>query len=833
MLTSLQRFIFYKEMKKMNELKKITFITFLTILFSIILPLHLMAQKVEGGSVAGKTAPRMPAAYRTPTGDILNAKAERNKSGDPIWIVYSDREDNKIYYDKNCTQEMGALNFLEACVVADESDDALRLVAYDGADLPYTDKNGKAVFKNTAYDKGWIKKKYLLLWENCLIDRVTKYSIKAISVKKLPDNGDYSSLLKNGVLDIYNSPKINKAGLLNKDVKLFQYFFVLKEDKESGTYLLSKNIHIYSGSATTDILGWVSINQIHLWNNAMCLRTNLDPKAILERKEKNIDVKFFKTFDDAKKFSNEGSAANNLLFLYSDPTDENIKDNPYFYGFPIIDSTKDRNIYKTGYITDTKSKNNKTVFKARDQAGYNEIYESAARQKLKINVVFVMDGSTNDHIKATARAIMDNPIIGNTERSRADYRLGAIIYNNPSCGSEPFKRISLTANKESFVSMLSNEGSKSPCPINTKSGSALFEALEKASAMFNDNKTTNVIIIAGSASDINKAQRESVLLSLIKKQVMMHYYQVTNAGGNIYDDFIRDAKYLLENTSNSIDENNLSYHISKNAVQKAKLESIGDDFILTNSALPGALYTKDKGQSFSTAEINKRLKRLFTEINDKVLSYLSLYDETTVGARSISESSDEDKKRLLLMFKGLGIPDNVCSKLVNENNFQLFILAYAPLKTPKLKEQLLIRNLFLSNREYQRLIESFNKLRDVSSEGSRTGLINAYKDIITSYKGGNVDAKKLDKFTSNDFLKLITSLPPNNNPLFKKTINDLNDYKKTSDEEIDKLKKVFINMGLDLKRISSNPLNKIEQDDETFYWVPEKIFQIPSNLIAD
>ncbi len=795
-------------------------------------PFTILAQSIEGGNIKGKTAIRIPADYKTPNGDILNAKAERSKSGDPIWFVFSDRENNKTYSDKNCTQELGTINFLEAFIVAQETDDAVRLIAYDGAELPFEIKGGKAIFKSTAYEKGWIKKKYLLLWQNCLVDKSTKYSIKAISVKKVPDNGDYSALLKKGVLDIYNNPKFSKETLLEKDVRLFQYFFVYKEDKENGAFLLSKTISTYTGSATVDILGWVSVNQLHLWNNAMCLRTNLDLKAIAERKEKNIDVKFFKTFEDAKKFSNEGSAANNLLFLYSDPSDENIKDNPYFYGFPIIDSTKDRNIYKTGYITDTKSKFNKTVFKARDQAGYNKLYETGARQRLKINIVFVLDGSSREHIKITARAIMDNPFIGNSERSRSDFRLGAIVFNDPGCGVEPFKKISLTANKESFVSILNSEGNKPPCPINKKNGSQIFEALKTACSMFNDENTTNIIVFSGSASSIDKSEKEQVLQALINKQAMMHVYQISNSGENIFDDYIRDFKYLLENSSNAIDEK-LNYHLTKKTIQRARLEELDNDYVLVNSAIPGALYTKDKGQVFSVAEINKKLKRLFSEINDKVQTFLSLYDETTIGTRSASDFTDEDRKRLLLMLKNLDIPDNVSEKLVNENNFQLFIQAYAPLKTPKLTEQLLIRNLFLSNREFQRMTEVFDKLREGSSESQRTGLINAYKDIITVYKGGNVDAKKLDKFSSNDFLKLITSLPPNNNPLFKKTINDLEDSKKTSDEDIEKLKKVFINMGLELKKLSKNPMYKMDQDDETFYWVPENIFHIRTDLLKD
>jgi hypothetical protein len=788
---------------------------------------NLYAQKIDGGTLEKLSALRMPAEYKTPTGKILGEKAERIKSGDPVWFVFSDKENNKTYSDKNCTQEMGTVAFLETFVVAQETDEAVRLVAYDGADVPWEIKGGKANFKKSAYDKGWIRKKNLLLWQNCLIDEDTKYSKKAISVKKLPESGDYTELLKMGVLDIYNSSKKAKENLLDKDIRLFQYLFVFKEDKENNMYLLSKAISTYPGSVSNDVIGWVSINQLHLWNNAMCLRTNLSPEAIQERKDKKIDVKFFKTFDEAKKFRDAG-AGDNLMFLYSDIADENIKDNPYYYGFPIIDSTKDRNIYKTGYITDTKSKNNKTVFRSREQATYNQNYENSARQKQKINIVFVLDGNSRDYIKSVARAIMDNPTIG-SERTRSDFRLGSIIYNDPTCGEEASKKIAFTSNKESFVDMLNKEGLKQPCPMN-KNGTPMYEALKQACAMFNDERTTNIIILAGSATDKDKSKRADVLQSLISKQVMMHIYQITNLDGVIFDDFLRDGKYFLEKASGAIDDQQFKSLIDKKTVQKSKLELNGNDFLLVNSAIPGAMYSKDKGQSFTVADINKRLKKLFTDVNEKLLSVINRYDENTVGTRTSSNIDDEEKKRLILMFKSMDVPDDICEKLANENNFQLFIQAFAPLGSTKLKNQLLIRTLFLSSKEFDRLVDSFDKLKDGAAQDQRTGMINAYKDIITAYKGGNVDAKKLDNFSPNEFMKLVTSLPPNNNPLFKKSLNDLNNPKKTSDDDIDKLKKVFITMGNGLKKLKKLPIYKMEQDDETFYWVPEVTFQIPPDL---
>jgi cell division protein FtsB len=75
-------------------------------------------------------------------------------------------------------------------------------------------------------------------------------------------------------------------------------------------------------------------------------------------------------------------------------------------------------------------------------------------------------------------------------------------------------------------------------------------------------------------------------------------------------------------------------------------------------------------------------------------------------------------------------------------------------------------------------------------------------------------------------MSLVTSLPPNNNPLLKKSLKELEDPKKTKDDYIEKLKKNFVKMSESLKQLKRDPRYRMEQDDETFYWVPEKTFHI-------
>ncbi len=795
---------------------------------STILSFHVqqsLAQKVQGSTLEGLQAIRKPVDYKTPKGGLLGSEdVNRVSSGEPVWFVYSDRENNKTYLDKNCTQESGmTLNFLQACVVAEDKGDALRIIEYDGADRQWEEKKGKAYLKKTANDKGWIKKKNILMWDNCLVDSATQYSTKAISVKKIPASGDINSLIKSGVLDLYNVPKKNSENLLDLDIRLFQYLFVFKE--ENGMYLLSKTINTYPGSVGSDIIGWASQEQLHIWDNAMCLRSNFEQSAIEERASKKIDVKFFSTFEAAKKFRDGGASENTLPFLYSDPTEDNVKDNPYFYGFPIVSTTKDPSIYKTGYVTDTKSKEGKTIFKARDQAGYNQEYEELSKQKTKINIVFVLDGNSREYMKTMSKALMDNTIIG-TERTRNDFRFGAIIYN-AAC-DEPIVKKQFNNNKSDFAEMLVKEGMKPVCPsFSADNGAPIYSALKQATAMFSDSKATNILIVTGSVSDKDKSLKNELIQSFAAKQVKMHYYQLINADKPLYDDYQRDAKMFLEKTAETIDSKFFKADIEKGKRKKAKLEPRGDDFVLANSGVPGAFYSKDQGETFSAADLTKRLKKLLFDIDQNLTVLLSRYEENTVGKRQSTQSDEEEIKQLMLLFKGGDAAPEIIEKLASENNFQLFIEAYAPLTSTKLNSQLMNRTLFLSSREFGRLEDAFNKLKtSTSAVNDRQGIVDTYKDLITTYKGGNVDAKTLVRFTTDDFMSLVTSLPPNNNPLLKKSLKELEDPKKTKDDYIEKLKKNFVKMSESLKQLKRDPRYRMEQDDETFYWVPEKTFHI-------
>jgi len=788
-------------------------------------------QKVEGTPLTKSNPTIQPKMYDQPTGEINKKSAERSKTGTGIWVVFSDREENKTYLDKNCTKPFSSINFMTPLIVADETDNEIRVVEYDPSNIPFVENGKKLTFKAPAEDKGWIKKSKLLLWQSTLMDDTTRYSIKAVAVKKIESSasGIKNVIKKGSILDVYDAPMQDKKYENDKDSKLFEYLFVLKEDKESKMVLLSRKFRTNASNSKQDVLGWVPEKQIHKWDNALCLRINFDQSAIDERKERKIDIKFFRKPEEAKSYKS-GSNPESLPFFYNDPGKEE-KDNPYYYGFPIIGNNKSESvIFKTGYVTNTVDVNGNKIFSANTQARYNELYEDAKKAKESVNIVFVLDGSQKSFFKNINAALNDNLLIGSNEMTRNKYKLGAIIYNDSKAEDEErIIKINLNANKDDFMNRLSKEAAKVPeTSINRSSNaSPLFEAIQKSCALFGNNKSTNIIILTGTTADVDKKLKNAALKELVAKQAKLYCYQLENKGGSLYDAFLSECRFLLKESAFQLDTKYFEEKLSKNGLQNARLDCKENECNLINCANSGAILFKDAGESFKPEEVKKKIERLIKDSEEKLNELLAAYEKNTVsGSKEMSAENIEQIKQLAILLQEAGIPKDDIDKLAEQENFQLFIEAYTTIEHKSLSNQLMTRTLFMQRKEFQRLTDAFDKIAEATTVSSqRDAIISAYKTIINSYKG-EIDQKILDNYSLDDFMKLVTSLPKTNNPLFDITLKEMRDNKKTKDEEIQKIRNAFNNIKKGLDEVKKKDRYHYETDDETFYWVPENIFKI-------
>lgn len=801
-----------------------------------------IAQVVDGGPLEKKVLVAIPKNYIRPTGKVEGKSAIKNELGDKKWVVFSDRDGNTTYYDRNCTREKEKLFFLEACIVAEETEDALRLVRFDLINAPFEEKPGSKKsefqFKKGVdeQDVGWIKKRNCLLWSNSLISTESNYTQKAIAVKKFTGKEDIKNIIKKGLLDLYERPFTDREFKASKDISIFQYLFPYK--MEGDMILLGKSSRIAANSVSDEILGWAHKDQIHLWENAVCLRVNFEPDAIQERRKNKVDVNFFPTIQEAVNFRDRGTGES-MPFLYSDPSKESAggveANNPYLLGFPIIATTQEQNIYKTGYITNTVNERGESVFTVRKQAELNAKYELMRRNKQNVNIVFVVDGANRKLIRTITSALNGMSIIdGGGDISKFKYRLGAVVFNGDGCEEEE-KILPLNTNKENFVYKFNAEATTIPTCLANRSieGAPLNKALIKACDLFEDATTTNLLIVVGSVADPNKALRESAKSELVSKEAKVLMIQANNKDGKLYDQFLKDVKYLMESAATIIDNKYFKEDLSSGKIRKATLyKGTGDYSYLENSVVTGEIHWRDIGEEFRATDIQNIIKKAINKNERNMTDILAAYQTNTTGAdKRVSGIDDVDQqnnqKAMMAYMQAVGIDPEDVEVLANNENYQLFLPAYVPVTTKKLINPLMVRTLFVSRKEFERLDDIFAKLNDsYATQSVRDNVVLTIQQIILEYKGGDQQLDDLKEFTLDDFMKIVTGLSMiSNNPIWKYNLNDLKNAKKISSAEIEKLKNIFYSIHKRVKGIGTNLNYRIIQDDMEYMWVPEFAFQ--------
>jgi hypothetical protein len=196
------------------------------------------------------------------------------------WIVVSDRTNNPTFNKPSeSSGEKERLPFRGVYYVVEEEGEWVHIVnlgkkLIGGLDI----KLGTALT-----DRGWIKKRNMLLWQTPLRNPVNGIILKSLllySARAVVDiaNGDLGKTVK-----FLDAPLSN--GQVLDDKLLYEFFFILK--RENGFVLLGSEAN-FSDLKSNDprILGWISEVKQAPWDTRLCLEPNFKPEAFKERKNR-------------------------------------------------------------------------------------------------------------------------------------------------------------------------------------------------------------------------------------------------------------------------------------------------------------------------------------------------------------------------------------------------------------------------------------------------------------------------------------------------------------------------------------------------------------------
>ena len=245
----------------------------------------------------------MPRKFSIITNE-LDVKSDDNYSQE-LWIVYSDRNNNKIYLEPNINSKVVAkANFLDAFYVANQNDDFI---------LAVKGKLKKGKFDKDVVYLGWIPKRNLILSKHTLKNKNYIYK-KALVINSINHIEEVLEKKNINSLSYREGPGLNYP---ERDTsRVFKIYFVLKTDKtensEPTMYLLARRSLLYSTSNLDKaklinqkiVLGWIPATSVTPWNHRVAVEQNWDVDAVVQRKKYKTPALIFLDKEKLKKGGN-------------------------------------------------------------------------------------------------------------------------------------------------------------------------------------------------------------------------------------------------------------------------------------------------------------------------------------------------------------------------------------------------------------------------------------------------------------------------------------------------------------------------------------------------
>ena len=462
------------------------------------------------------------------------------------WIVYSDRENNRLKNRANGSNNGSVLKYMEALYVKEVSDNWLHVYGYENED-----------------EKGWIEARYLLLSVHSLkTEGDVSVPRKAIILTSLDDMID-GNIKMDDVLEqkhYYHQPQ-PKLGTEKGTPNSFTIMFVMKE--QDGSVLLS-NTDVLNGSIydnLSKVYGWMPKSNITKWNSRVALEPARSADAIseysgkklpgykdLNKLESCVQDNFCDKNERFVEFKVEAIRANRMRKPILRPINDNVRE--------IVSIAK--NSSELG----------------EDQVEiYNDILEKLNRKSQMTNIVFAVDATASMRPYFSAVASSINEIIKNNERlNQHQLKFGLVIYRDYADGNDAFSYESLTSDFERIQNKVNN----TVCQSRDRDlPEAQYNGLIKGVNALNlDPTESNVVILIGDCGNHSPDPERLVLNDVVKvfhkNNINLISYQVKNNFDDSYFTFNEDAQDFITKTAEKL-------LAGKKTTLKANLKSIGNN----------------------------------------------------------------------------------------------------------------------------------------------------------------------------------------------------------------------------------------------------------------
>ena len=636
-----------------------------------------------------------------------------------FWRVYVDRDGVKAYESPNASSKvLHTFNFME-------KDDILYVAKIqNGYALLYKEKYEQTnlAISNKAKPQGWVSVDELLLWSTCprTISQVYQKAVILKDVDALQNKKDINEA----------SPEFSKSPYstipTGRRATDLEFYFVYKI--VDGAALLLEDNKITT-AITSSKKGWMKQGLYTQWNDRLCFEPNFGEDV--QGKEAAV----FSEKTNARMYKSNGGSSSDMNPLWKEALSSKRWASKKVR-FPVIDI--DRSYIATvGTISSFSASSGNVNTTEIDRI--NDQIDAITAKLRRINVVFVMDGTSSmrNYYQPMAKALTQ--AMSQNEMQGTNMYFGAVVYRNYDDEKEGrlVEKTQLTQDYNSVANWLVSRECRS---IGSSHYEAMYYGIETALDQMNWSKDNcNFLVLVGDAANAEPDARQKTIDGLSRKMaalgVNLVVFQANHMDHAAYHNFPLQAQKMMFNEVGKLTNKRIAR----------------SDFLLNNQ-----LYTYKNTDNFMIISAGFR----FAEI-DKSESESNLKNLVEDKIVDFKRQAEDNLTRLRMALEGIGGSNEVTEfaagaidflkekgftdadiKMLKERNTALKIKGFATRVAGT--AEVFTPSVFMAKPELDLLIQSLSSVNSNVSENIRKDLQDAIKNLALSYIGQNANADDLE-----------------------------------------------------------------------------------------
>lgn len=743
--------------------------------------------------------------------DLSDLKSTNNSY---CWVVYSDRNENSLYYKIDGRQKSDKLSYMERLSVKEVRGNWL---------LVYSEIFTKDGYEQRDLERGWIKAENLILSQEAALlndKSSTKKAMILVSVSNLDPSNISSSKNELESKKFYDRPSTSLSNKIGS-AKKFKIYYILKESQNM--VLLCKSDRLVGSNKVLAgrVSGWIPKINITNWDHKVCLEPSYGDRAVKDYGDKEIPI-FTDDENYIKDFISNGDYTTSKSHIIKKITIEIARQDPGIMRMPILETDNDQpNIKKVASIASMYNKSGKDQNEITDAK--NKI-QNLSKSASNVDFMFIVDAtmSMSRYYAAIKKSIQNIISNNNLTGTNAKLRFGIAIYRDYADGNKAFEIQPLTSNYEAVLSKVSTTvcGSKD-FDIPEAQYQGLIKGIQQAG--FNKNHS-NVVVLIGDAGnhpvdekgyDKKGYRVKDVVAEMNNYNINLISFQVHAGSLPCYTQFNFDAQDYLLGAANARFKVKTKVYLT----ELSPNSNISNTYKLTYGSnnnddefkMFGRFTYATGNKAMSTSILEKNINRSTSIYINKIQKEIALFENVLDGEGGKNgEFTDE----FIDYLKRKGFTENQIKILMNLGDISS--KGRTSVKYFNKDEECFYPVVFLSADEKDNINRILGKLK---SWGGISSKKKALKNALTQQAMDMLGAPKdvVENKTMNEIWDIILGIPFGGDTMIKNRL--LRDLDKLDDATF---KPFYSKFKVKAEKFTDGPFydSMFEIAGQRFYWIP-------------